>query len=70
MFTERGPVLLECNARSGDPETQAILPLAGVVLGPLLAPVPTTASAAGLVAAADQARPGPISLSSGGRRVL
>lgn len=33
-------------------------------------PVPTTASAAGLVAAADQARPGPISLSSGGRRVL
>jgi phosphoribosylamine--glycine ligase len=36
MLTDDGPVALECNARFGDPETQAILPRLAVALGPIL----------------------------------
>ena len=36
MLTDDGPILLECNARFGDPETQAILPRLAVALGPIL----------------------------------
>ena len=36
MLTADGPVLLECNARFGDPETQALLPRLAVAIGPLL----------------------------------
>lgn len=36
ILTRDGPALLECNARFGDPETQALLPRLGVALGPLL----------------------------------
>jgi phosphoribosylamine--glycine ligase len=36
MLTADGPILLECNARLGDPEAQVILPRLGVALGPIL----------------------------------
>jgi phosphoribosylamine--glycine ligase len=36
MLSADGPVLLECNARFGDPETQAIMPRLAVSLGPIL----------------------------------
>ncbi len=36
MLTADGPVLLECNARIGDPESQVILPRLAAPLGPLL----------------------------------
>jgi phosphoribosylamine--glycine ligase len=36
MLTTGGPVLLECNARLGDPEAQVILPRLATAIGPLL----------------------------------
>jgi phosphoribosylamine--glycine ligase len=36
MLTKDGPILLECNARLGDPEAQVILPRLGGPLGPVL----------------------------------
>ena len=37
MLTDDGPVLLECNARLGDPEAQVLLPRLAGALGPVLA---------------------------------
>jgi phosphoribosylamine--glycine ligase len=50
ILTANGPVLLECNARFGDPEAQVILPRLAAPLGPLL-----LAAARGRLA--DAARP-------------
>jgi phosphoribosylamine--glycine ligase len=36
MLTADGPILLECNARFGDPEAQVMLPRLAAPLGPLL----------------------------------
>ena len=36
ILTDRGPCLLECNARLGDPEAQVILPRLASPIGPLL----------------------------------
>jgi phosphoribosylamine---glycine ligase len=36
ILTDKGPALLECNVRLGDPEAQAILPRVAGPLGPLL----------------------------------
>ncbi len=53
MLTSDGPVLLECNARFGDPETQATLPRLATPLLPLLSGLAqgrlaATAAAAGI----------------------
>jgi phosphoribosylamine--glycine ligase len=54
MLTDDGPVLLECNARLGDPEAQVILPRLAGALGPVLA----AAAAGRLGGAVVQAFPG------------
>ncbi len=51
ILTDDGPVLLECNARFGDPETQAIMPRLAGPIGPLL----LAAAGRGLRAAATAA---------------
>jgi phosphoribosylamine--glycine ligase len=50
MLTADGPILLECNARFGDPEAQVLLPRLAVALGPIL-----LAAARGNLAAARRA---------------
>ena len=50
MLTSRGPRLLECNARFGDPEAQVLVPRLAAPLGPLL-----LASAKGRLGDARQA---------------
>ncbi len=50
MLTADGPRVLEFNARFGDPETQAILPMLSVPLAPLLLDAAHGSLAGGLVA--------------------
>jgi phosphoribosylamine---glycine ligase len=54
MLTADGPILLECNARLGDPEAQVILPRLAEALGPVL----TAAAARGLADAPLAVRTG------------
>jgi phosphoribosylamine--glycine ligase len=50
MLIDDGPILLECNARLGDPEAQVLLPRLAVALGPVLAAA-ATRELSGLAAA-------------------
>jgi phosphoribosylamine--glycine ligase len=69
MLTDDGPILLECNARLGDPEAQVILPRLAGALGPVLAaaagrsltgssPVPAFPGAAVGIVLASEGYPG------------
>jgi phosphoribosylamine---glycine ligase len=71
MLTGKGPALLECNVRLGDPEAQAILPRVAGPVGPLLlaaaqgrlpatlpSRVPTTPDAAVAIVLAAKGYPG------------
>ena len=56
MLTRSGPVLLECNARFGDPETQVLVPRLATALGPLLLAAARGALGAAAVAVAPDGR--------------